>query len=208
MKQFSGEFPYIIGVGGFASNAGKTTLVCDLLRLLPDWEAVKITRGHYRSCGKDPHACCVSDLLSDQPTLRSGRAETYAKGKDTGLYWEAGAANVHWAIVTDEQVEQGTKMALARVYSRGVIIEGTSFWQFVQPDLALLAARAEGGPIKASARRAWEFADGLYLGDATNEATERFRVWAEEKVTFGRALPYYTARDLPELVARINAEMR
>ena len=64
----------------------------------PGWEAIKTTRGHYRSCGKDPHACCVSHLLTEEPLVRSGRAETYEPGKDTGRYWDAGATNVHWLI--------------------------------------------------------------------------------------------------------------
>ena len=82
----------VIGVGGFASEVGKTTLICELLKAFPDYEAIKTTRGHYRSCGKDPHACCVSGLLGDEPLVRSGRAETYEPGKDTGRYWDAGAA--------------------------------------------------------------------------------------------------------------------
>jgi hypothetical protein len=56
--------PTIIAVGGFTSEVGKTTLVCDLLRAFPGWEAIKTTRGHYPSCGKDPNACCVSHLLN------------------------------------------------------------------------------------------------------------------------------------------------
>src|SRR5215210_3486991 len=122
----------IIGVGGFSSGVGKTTLMCELLRAFPGWEAIKMTRGHYRSCGKDPHACCVSDLLSDEPVIRSGRKETYAPAKDTGRYWDAGASNVHWAIVTDIQVEQGIKLALERVKAPGVFIEGNSFQQFIK----------------------------------------------------------------------------
>src|SRR3954465_9362153 len=104
-----------VAISGFSSNAGKTTLVCDLLGAFPGWEAIKMTRGHYRSCGKDPHACCVSHLLGDEPVVRSGRQETYTPGKDTGRYWDAGASNVHWVIVTNGQVEQGIRLALDRV---------------------------------------------------------------------------------------------
>src|SRR3989440_3436919 len=143
-----------VAVGGFSSNVGKTTLVCDLLRELPGWEAIKVTRGHYRSCGKDPHACCVSHLLGDDPLIRSGRQETYAPGKDTGRYWDAGASNVHWVIVSDDQVEQGINSALERVQTAGVLIEGNSFLKFVDVDFTIMVARAEGGKIKASARRA------------------------------------------------------
>ena len=73
--------PVIIGVGGFTSDVGKTTLMCELLKGFPGWEAIKTTRGHYRSCGKDPHACCVSHLLSEEPIVRSGRARNIRNGK-------------------------------------------------------------------------------------------------------------------------------
>ena len=104
--------PTTVAISGFSSEAGKTTLLCELLRAFPEWEAIKITRGHYRSCGKDPHTCCVSDLLREEPLIRSGREETYAPGKDTGRYWDAGASNVHWLIVTDDQVEAGISVRL------------------------------------------------------------------------------------------------
>ena len=47
--------------------------MCELFKAFPGWEAIKTTRGHYRSCGKDPQACCVSHLLSEEPLVRSGR---------------------------------------------------------------------------------------------------------------------------------------
>src|SRR5690349_8954629 len=124
----------VIGIGGYASSVGKTTLVCELLRAFPGWEAIKTTRGHYRSCGKDPHACCVSHLLGEEPLVRSGRKETYELGKDTGRYWDAGAADVHWVIATDAQVGKGIQQALERVKSEGVFVEGNSFAEFVQTD--------------------------------------------------------------------------
>src|SRR5580765_8088107 len=106
--------PTVVAVGGFASNVGKTTLVCEMLRRLTGWEAIKLTKGHYRSCGKDPHACCVSHLLSDQPLIQSGYEKTYTAGKDTARFWDAGAANVHWVIATEDQVREGILEALAR----------------------------------------------------------------------------------------------
>jgi hypothetical protein len=80
--------------------------MCDLLQAFPEWEAIKMSRGHYGSCGKDPQACGVCHLLSNESVIRSGRDQTYVPGKDTGRYWGAGAANVHWVIATDDQVEQ------------------------------------------------------------------------------------------------------
>ena len=205
-----------VGVGGFSSNAGKTTLMCELLRALqPGWEAIKITRGHYRSCGKDPHACCVSHLLSEEPSIRSGRAETYTAGKDTGRYWDAGATNVHWVVVTDKQVERGIRSALERVRSGGVLIEGTSFVQFVDVDLMLMATPAPGvEKLKPSARRALAKTSALYLFDegegAPGQARARFDAW-QRRAPEGdatRGIPIYTREDLPRLIERVRGIQR
>ena len=203
--------PTIVAVGGFNSNSGKTTLVCELLRALPGWAALKMTRGHYRSCGRDPHACCVSHLLGDEPVIRSGRAETYAPGKDTGRYWDAGAAEVHWAIMTDGQVERGFHSALERVEAPGVVVEGNSFLRFVETDFAVLVARPDMLKIKPSARRALPKASALYLSDtgAGIEAScrARFEEWwvASGLERVAPALRVYTRETLPRLVASVAA---
>lgn len=187
--------PNIIVIAGTASNTGKTTLLCDLLRALTrdeKWEAVKLTRGHYRSCGKDPQACCVSDLLGAQPTVRSGRAATYVFGKDTGHYWDAGATNVHWVIATDNQVEQGINEALARVETGRVLIEGTSLLKFIKPSWAVLVAG--DGKLKPSARRALleGMIDAVYLNDEGAN-----REWLRNLLA---GLPSYTRREFPQLL--------
>jgi hypothetical protein len=201
--------PVIVAVSGFTSEVGKTTLMCDLLRAFPGWEAIKMTRGHYRSCGRDPHACCVSDLLSDEPVIRSNREQNYAAGKDTGRYWDAGAANVHWVIVTDAQVEQGIKQAVERVAAPGVFIEGNSILDFLQADFVLLVSRASGGKIKGSARQALSHSSAIYLSNITEEGTDernKFALWRKQSgmdELIGE-LPIYTRKDLPELIARVQ----
>jgi hypothetical protein len=201
--------PAIVAISGFSSEVGKTTLMCDLLRAIPGWEAIKVTRGHYRSCGKDPNACCVSDLLSDEPVIRSGREQNYALGKDTGRYWDAGATNVHWVIVTDAQVEQGIKQGLERVEAPGVFVEGNSILDFIQADFVLMVSRASGGKIKGSARRALAHSSAIYLSNITEEGTgerPKFARWRQQSrmdKDIGD-LPIYTRDDLPELIARVQ----
>jgi molybdopterin-guanine dinucleotide biosynthesis protein len=203
--------PTIVAVGGFNSNTGKTTLVCELLRAMPGWAALKMTRGHYRSCGRDPHSCCVSHLLGEEPVVRSGRTETYAPGKDTGRYWDAGAAEVHWAVVTDGQVERGFRTALERVSAPGVIVEGNSFLRFVEADFAVLVARPDVLKIKPSARRALPKASALYLSDAGGgvEAScfAGFDEWWRSSGLdeTAPALEVYTREKLPHLLSRIAA---
>ena len=198
----------IVAVGGFTSDSGKTTLVCELLRGLPGWEAVKMTRGHYRSCGRVPEACCVSPLLGEEPVVRSGRGETYEAGKDTGKYWEAGAANVHWAIVTDGQVGRGIELALARVRSPGVLVEGNSFLRHVAADFTLMVARPDKLKMKPSARRVLPSVSAFYLSGEGEGARlrEDFEAWRASESLGGTAAaaPVYTRADLPRLRALLS----
>lgn len=202
--------PIIAAVSGLSSNTGKTTLACELIQRLPGWEAIKITRGHYRSCGKDPSGCCVSDLLREQPLIRSGREANYEFGKDTGRFWDAGAVNVHWVIVDENQVEAGINEALSRVKSAGVIVEGNSVLEYVEPDFAIMCARAGANKLKSSARRNLQRADALYLSTIDNAsraaAIEAFEEWRRslsiDLDTSG--IRIYTRHDLDHLVEAIR----
>ena len=200
--------PTVVAVGGFNSNSGKTTLVCELLRALRGWEALKMTRGHFRSCGRDPHACCVSHLLGAEPVVRSGRAETYAPGKDTGRYWDAGASEVHWAVVTDGQVEAGFRAALSRVKASGVLVEGNSFLRSFEADFTVLVARPDVLKFKPTARRVLPVASALYLSDAGQgidpDSRAGFERWWREAGLEEAApgLPIYTRERLADLAER------
>lgn len=202
--------PKVIAVGGFSSDSGKTSLMCDLLRAFPGWEAIKTTRGHYRSCGKDPHACCVSHLLSDQPVIRSGPDQTYAPGKDTGRYWDAGAAAVHWLIATDTQVEPGIKETLQRVNSKGVFIEGNSFSEYVAVDAMIMMIRESQREVKRSAKRALSKATALYVWRDLNPKSHPREIVAarlrgnNELLDRVSRLPCYTADTFSDLVLRLR----
>src|SRR5829696_7587447 len=188
------SYPLVIGIGGYTSNVGKTTLLCELLAAFPGWEAIKTTRGHYRSCGKDPVACCVSHLLSAEPVVRSGRESTYEPGKDTGRYWDAGAANVHWLIATDTQIEKGIQEAIARVKSHGVFVEGNSFSQFVQTNHFVMVRQAGNDKIKSSARRLISKATAIYVSDVPGETRDT------ETAFSSQAIPLFTQSDLNALI--------
>ena len=202
------DSPGIVAVGGFTSEVGKTTLLCDLLRSFPGWEAIKTTRGHYRSCGKDPQACCVTHLLEDKPVVKSGREQTYSYGKDTGRYWDAGAANVHWVIATDRQVEEGINNAIEHVETSGVFIEGNSFTKYIQPDYFIMVARADDLKIKSTARSALSRVSAFYLsgenvGRNEKERLREFLVKEKLQSLAVQSLPVFAAQDLPDMVVCI-----
>jgi hypothetical protein len=194
-----------VAIAGVSSEVGKTTLLCDLLREFPGWEAIKMTRGHYRSCGKDPHSCCVSHLLGEEPLVRSGFQKTYASDKDTGRYWDAGAANVHWVIVTNEQVQRGIELALERVKAPGVLIEGNSFLRYIDVDFAVLVTGGPDTKIKSSARWAFEKASAVYLFDETRSTSPAETVNLNSRFSMsGLHSPTHTRKDLPKLVDQIR----
>src|SRR4029077_4507602 len=97
----------------------------------------------------------------------------YEPGKDTGRFWDAGAANVHWVIVGEDQVEAGINGALSRVRSAGVIVEGNSFLDYIDADFAITCARAGENKMKTSARRTLARADALYLSRIDDSDRER-----------------------------------
>jgi len=188
--------PFIVGVGGFTSNVGKTTLMCELLKAFPGWEAIKTTRGHYRSCGKDSEACCVSHLLNHEPLVRSGRDDTYELGKDTGRYWDAGASNVHWLIATDNQIDQGIREALSRVRSEGVFIEGNSFSQFVETDYFVMVKSVGSDSIKKSAKAIVSKVEAVYLSEFGSTTSDN------DKLINDR--PPFIYRTLPSLILEVR----
>ena len=140
-----------VSISDFSSEVGKTHILCELLRLNPGWEAIKVTRGHYRSCGKNPEACCVSPLLGEKPLVLSDPEQTRVPGKDTGRYWAVGASLVHWVIGVDEQIEEGIMNAIEKVEGEGVFIEGGSFLKHVDADYSVMVASPEIKDIKSSA---------------------------------------------------------
>lgn len=156
----------VVTVSGTASEVGKTTLVCRLLERLPGWGAIKVTRGHYRSCGRDPETCCVSHLLADEPRVFSDPADVDVKGKDTGRYVAAGAAEVRWVVCRRGQEGEGIARALEDLgHLPGVIVEGNTVVAACDPALALMVAPPDSPEVKASAVRILDRVDAIYVPD-------------------------------------------
>ena len=197
--------PTIVSVSGFSSDVGKTTVVCKLLGMLPGWEAIKVTRGHYRSCGKNPDACCVSPLLGERPLVISGPAETRQPGKDTARFWEAGAAMVHWVVATDEQVADGIKIALSRVEHEGVLIEGGSFLKHIDADYSIMVASPPIRDIKSSAVRVMPKMNLIYVNRSEPDASvaEDLRERLSKRGVAIADAPIYFERDLPHVAREV-----
>ena len=155
----------IICVAGASSGVGKTTVACGMLRHLPGWAALKVTRSHRR--GPCPHrkGCNVCATLQQPYRLLEMAPGKDVAGKDTWRLREAGASRVFWLIARPEAVQRGLKKALRKLKSaHGVVIEGNSAVPLVDADLVVMVKR-RGGELAPSARAAAAYADRTIFVD-------------------------------------------
>lgn len=94
---------FSISIGGPCSGAGKTELLCAILKSFPDrftavkWSAVICPQGHCRS---EKNRCECGRLEGDSPgyVIEERNSELAAAGKDTGRYLTSGARRVFWVV--------------------------------------------------------------------------------------------------------------
>lgn len=175
----------IIVVGGGGRGAGKTALVCGLMRALPEipWTAVKITTHEH---GQDK-------------TTPIWEETAPVDGTDTARYLAAGARRALLVTVGEDglgpiverileehsrapgEVDGGAKMVGAKkagATGAGIIIESNSVLRHVRPDICLCAATSPWAEQKASFDLLMEHVD------ATVELAAHDHIIEAEKITF------------------------
>jgi len=125
----------IIVVGGGGRGAGKTALICGLLRALPErhWTAVKITT----------HAHGGDESIYEETTA--------GEGTDTARYLAAGARRA--LLVTSDEGELGNVLRpILDEHARNgrLILESNSVLRYVQPELCLAVSTSLAGGDKPS----------------------------------------------------------
>jgi LAO/AO transport system kinase len=142
--------PFIIGIGGAHSGAGKTTYASLLLQHLKGWGAIKYTKT----------ALYVS-MIDDLATLSED-------GKDTKRFLEAGAERVLWVQSPPSGLGEVLPLAVERLSDlRGIIVEGNSAIEFLRPDIILFIFGSDSSKIKESAKRLLEKAHAVVAGEGT-----------------------------------------
>ena len=141
----------IVVVGGGGRGAGKTSLVCAMIRGLPEfrWVAAKVTT----------HSHGIPQTIYKE--TRPGQE------KDTERYLAAGARGSFLLTSPPEQERETDlfELWLARIGKRNVIFESNRILNFVKPDLCLAIPGA--GEDKASFRTAIQNANAIVGGPNT-----------------------------------------
>ncbi len=125
----------IIVIGGGGRGAGKTALVCGLMRALPEiaWTAIKVTTHEH---GKPT------------PIWEETQA---GEGSDTGRYLAAGARRALLVTASEDALGSLVEQVLRECLpSAGVIFESNSVLKHLRPDVCLCAATSPWTDEKSS----------------------------------------------------------
>ncbi|NOX20204.1 MAG: molybdopterin-guanine dinucleotide biosynthesis protein B [Nitrospirae bacterium] len=133
----------IISICGAHSGCGKTFIAELLLRRLQgSWAAIKYTRTAFYT------------------TVKESTASDDIEGKDTWRMKQAGAEPVLWVQAPEDQIQEPLEIALSMLSEvEGVIIEGNSVIEFLNPDVVIFVFGEDDKRIKESARKILPRAD-------------------------------------------------
>jgi hypothetical protein len=153
----------LVVVGGHSRNIGKTSVVCGIIRQLPErhWTAIKITQyghgvgshgGEPCECADPRHPVAMSEEKRADPTTDSGR------------FLAAGAQHAYWLRTPAGGLGEALpKLRQAISGAPNVIVESNSLLQFLKPDLCLVVMDGAIPDFKPTSRRFLDRADALVV---------------------------------------------
>ena len=149
----------LVVVGGHSRNTGKTSVVCGLIRQLPEfnWTAIKITQYGHGVCSQDGKACECKDPL--HPVMLS--AETGAKPQtDSGRYLVSGARRAFWLrTAAGDLAEALPRLRTLLAEGGNFMVESNSLIQVMRPDLYILVVDGSNPDFKPSCRKVLDRVD-------------------------------------------------
>jgi hypothetical protein len=173
----------IIVVGGGGRGAGKTALVCGLMRALPEisWTAIKVTKHEHGKSAPIWEETAAGESSDTARYLAAGarRALLVTAGDDTlgPIVQQVLRECLPPAGVVDTgEIEAGTVNDVAT--EAGVIFESNSVLRHLRPDVCLCAASSPWSGLKPSYDLVLEHVD------ATVELAGHDHIIEAEKITF------------------------
>ena len=147
----------VVTVSGAQKGVGKTALAEILLRNLPGFSAIKITMTDlYTSVSEDEEDIMFPDT-------------------DTFRMKKSGADRVIWVKATEKLLQDAMDQALGKISKhKGVLIEGNSILEYINPTLAFFVVNSSIDNMKPSRVKALKKADICVInqknGSAFNDA--------------------------------------
>ncbi len=172
--------PFIIGIGGVRSSSGKTTIASAILKLLTGKKFSSVLKQEDKSShtlGSSTHFSGNLQSKKRWGAIKYTKTEFYSsiiddaeilneQAKDTQRFLEAGAEEVLWVKSPATDLYEVMPLALDRLYHLdGILIEGNSTIEFVNPDITILVSIGDSPEIKPSAWKILENADIVIMSD-------------------------------------------
>jgi len=151
----------IVVVGGHTRNIGKTSVMCGILRALPQhqWTAIKITQYGHGICSANGQPC---DCVTADHSLAVSEERDASTGTDTSRYLAAGAVRSFWVRTQQGHLAEAMPLVRRRIgEAENVLIESNSVLQFLRPDLYLAVLDFANADFKPSALRFLDRADAV-----------------------------------------------
>ena len=193
--QADGEYCMaIVVVGGQARHVGKTSLVANLIKAVPErqWTAVKISHHEH-------------DLPPEANYVIREESDSTGNG-DTARYLRAGARRALLLSARPGRLAEAIP-ALRRELGRAddVILESNSVLEFLEPDVYLAVLDPAIADFKSSARQYLQNASAVVLNEPERRNFRWDKALLEQvmrKPIFRVRPPHYLTADLVEFVRK------
>jgi hypothetical protein len=183
----------VVVIGGHTRNIGKTSVVCGVIRALPDWNwtAIKIKQYGHGKCSRDGGPCACADpehSIAISEENGASASSPASPSSDSGRFLAAGAARAFWIrTLADELNEAMPEIHRIIAASGNTIIESNSVLQFLKPDIYAMVLNGSLPDFKASSLRLLDRANVLV---ATSDAP---LAWPEVPPALLRNKPKFIA---------------
>jgi len=154
--------PILIGIGGAHSGCGKTTFASLILQRVKGLGAIKYTK-----------TSLYSSVTGDIEVLSQ-------EGKDTKRLLDSGAEKVLWVKSSYDDLPETLRIAIRDLsHLKGIIIEGNSAVEVLQPDIVIFIAGTETERFKENAQNILKTANLVIYDDEPPpeipESAQRFQ---------------------------------
>ena len=183
----------IVVVGGQSRNVGKTSLVANLIKAVPErpWTAVKITQHEH-------------DIPADASYVI--REEREASGdSDTARYLRAGARRALLLTARPGCLADAIPALRRELGADDVILESNSVLEFLEPDVYLAVLDPAIADFKSSARQFLQNASAVVLNEPERHGIRWDKTLLDQvmrKPIFRVSPPHYLTADLVEFVRK------
>jgi hypothetical protein len=153
----------LVIVGGHSRNIGKTSVVCGIIRQMPEchWIAIKITQYGHGVCSHEGEPCECADPRHPVAMSEEKGADPTT---DSGRFLAAGAERAYWLRTPAGGLgEAMPKLRQSIAGAANVIVESNSLLQFLKPHRCLMVMDGAVPDFKPTSRRFLDRADALVV---------------------------------------------